>query len=328
MILSFTKKLMKKIILGLLLVVVNFVSAQERIVPLKYGDMESWTVRYIKESNLLGGKIKTLYILGPTDTIDCIKGNKPYTFAGNTIWGISNAYANVMGVAKGANTTQPERRGNGWCARLDTRMETVRVLGMLDIRVAIAGTLFLGAVIEPVRSANDPYGSIDMGIPFTQKPKAIMLDLKARVSEKRVVTKALGVGVSTIEGHDEPEVYIYLQKRWEDKDGNIYAKRIGTARQRFPKSIPEWQNDHRINIHYGDITKRSDFKKYQGLFPDGGEFKAKNSKGQMVYIREVDWGTSEDVPTHVILMISAGCYPAFHGALGNALWVDNVRFIY
>ncbi len=221
MILSFTKKLMKKIILGLLLVVVNFVSAQERIVPLKYGDMESWTVRYIKESNLLGGKIKTLYILGPTDTIDCIKGNKPYTFAGNTIWGISNAYANVMGVAKGANTTQPERRGNGWCARLDTRMETVRVLGMLDIRVAIAGTLFLGAVIEPVRSANDPYGSIDMGIPFTQKPKAIMLDLKARVSEKRVVTKALGVGVSTIEGHDEPEVYIYLQKRWEDKDGNI-----------------------------------------------------------------------------------------------------------
>ena len=51
---------MKKIGLGVLLVVVNFVSAQERIAPLKFGDMESWTVRYIKESSLLGGKTKTL----------------------------------------------------------------------------------------------------------------------------------------------------------------------------------------------------------------------------------------------------------------------------
>ena len=152
------------------------------------------------------------------------------------------------------------------------------------MKVAIAGTLFFGSVIEPVRSANDPYGSIDIGIPFTQKPKALLLDLKTRVSEKNVVTKALGMGVSTIQGHDEPEVYIYLQKRWEDKDGNIYAKRIGTARQRFPKTIPDWHNDYRLPIHYGDITKRCDFKKYQGLFPDGGQFKAKNSKGKMVYI--------------------------------------------
>lgn len=319
---------MKKIGLGVLLVIVNFVSAQERIAPLKFGDMESWTVRYIKESSLLGGKTKTLYVLGPNDTIGCDNGNVPYTFAGKTIWGISNAYANVMGVAKGATTTQPERRGNGWCARLDTRMETVCVLGMLDVKVAIAGTLFFGSVLEPVRSANDPYGSIDIGIPFNQKPKALLFDLKTRVSEKRVVTKALGMGVSTIEGHDEPEVYIYLQKRWEDKEGNIYAKRIGTARQRFPKTIPDWHNDYRLTIHYGDITKRADFKKYQGLFPDGGQFKAKNSKGKMVYIQEVGWGTADDAPTHAILMISAGCYPAFHGALGNAFWVDNVRFVY
>ena len=74
------------------------------------------------------------------------------------------------------------------------------------------------------------YGSINIGIPFTKRPKALMLDLKTRVSPEKKVTKALGFGTSIIDGHDEPEIYVYLQKRWEDAAGNIYAKRIATCR--------------------------------------------------------------------------------------------------
>ena len=33
----------------------------ERIEPVPFGDMEQWTVRYIKESKLLGGQTKVLY---------------------------------------------------------------------------------------------------------------------------------------------------------------------------------------------------------------------------------------------------------------------------
>ena len=297
--------------------------AQERIVPLRYGDMEQWTVRYIKESKLLGGKTKQLYVLAATDTL---RGNQPYDFS-KTIWGISNAYANVAGIAKAACTTQPDNRGKGTCARLDTRIETVKVLGMIDIQVCIAGTLFLGEVNEPVKSANDPYGSINMGIPFTDKPKALMLDIKAKVNPERKVIKALGLGMSEIEGHDEPEIYIFLQKRWEE-NGKIYAKRVGTARHRFAESIPEWRNDYRVDINYGDISKESYFKKYMGLFPDGGQFKARNSQGKITTINEVGWADANETPTHVIVMITAGCYPAFYGCPGNALWVDNIRWIY
>lgn len=320
---------MNKRYITLLLISLAFVAlrAEDRVEPIKWGDMEHWTVRYIKESSLLGGKTKTLYVLGPTDTIGGEK-NLPYRSLGRTPWGISNAYANVVGIAKGANTTQPEARGNGTCARLDTRIETVKVLGMVNIKVCIAGTLFLGETIEPVRSASDPYGKIDMGIPFTGRPKAIQLDLKAKVSDSRKVVKALGTSESIIDGHDEPEVYVYLQKRWEDEDGNIYAKRVGTARVRFDKSIPEWKNAYRIPIHYGDITKRPDFKKYQGLFPDGGQFKARNSKGKMVAITETGWADADETPTHVILMVTAGCYPAFYGQPGNAFWVDNICWVY
>lgn len=298
----------------------------QTIRPIKYGNFDTFTVRYIEESKLLGGKTKTLYVVGPNDTI---YGNKAYQYGVHTPWSCSNAYANILGIAKGACSAQPERRETGgYCMRLDTKMETVVVARLVDISVAVAGTLFLGETLEPVRNANDPYKKINMGIPFKSKPKAIMFDYKCRISPEQTLTKALGLSTSTIEGHDEAEVYIYLQKRWEDEDGNIYAKRIGTMRHRFVKDQLEWVNDFTLPIHYGDITQRSDFKKYQGLFPDGGQFNAKNKEGKMVPIQEVGWGDPDETPTHIILMITSGSYPAFYGHIGNAFWIDNVRFVY
>ena len=70
---------MKKIALLVFLCLAANIFA-ERIEPIPFGDMESWTVRYIKESKLLGGQIKTLYALAPTDTI---WENGPYTYGLN-----------------------------------------------------------------------------------------------------------------------------------------------------------------------------------------------------------------------------------------------------
>ncbi len=316
---------MKKIFLFLAsaICILHSAFSQERIEPIPYGDMEQWAVRYIKESAMLGGKTKTLYVVAPTDTI---KANKAYTFD-NTPWGISNAWAAPAGIDKAACTTQPERRGNGWCARCDTRIETVRALGIVDIRVAIAGTLFLGKVLEPVRDAGDPYGAIEMGIPFTNRPKALMLDYKTKVNPEHKLIKAKIFSVKEIEGHDEPEVYVYLQKRWEE-NGKIYAKRVGTMRHRFPTTVSEWQNNARFEIHYGDISKESWFKPYMDLNPNDGAFKAANSNGKMVKIEEIGWADADETPTHVVLMLTAGCYPAWYGCPGNAFWVDNVCWVY
>ena len=83
----------------------------ERIDTIPFGDMESWTVRYIKESKLLGGKTKTLYALAPTDTI---RENAPYIYGqGGNPWATSNAYANVIGIEKAAGTMIPEKREDG-----------------------------------------------------------------------------------------------------------------------------------------------------------------------------------------------------------------------
>ena len=167
---------MKKILI-LPLLALSLCLFAERIEPIPYGDMEQWTVRYIEESKLLGGKTKTLYCLAPTDTI---YKNAPFLFGQNgNPWATSNAYANIIGIEKAAGTMTPElREDGGTCCRLDVDMLGVRVMGMIDIQVLVSGTLFTGRNIEPITTAADPYQNIDFGVPFTGRPPALMFDYK------------------------------------------------------------------------------------------------------------------------------------------------------
>lgn len=323
-----SKYLFREVFILFSFVFVSSVSySQDRIMNIKYGDFENWTVREITESGIIGGKKKFTYVIGPQDSI---KGNIPYIYGKKTNWTSSNALAKVSGITKVSTTVVPEKRGNGICARLDTKMETVKVLGLINISVLISGSIFLGETIEPITSPSDPYGCLNMGVPFTGRPKALMFDYKCIISDSKTVRKCTTFTSSTFEGHDEGEAYIFLQKRWEDKDGNIYAKRIGTVRHRFNKTVHNWHNDFRLEILYGDITKHKDYKPYMGLIPKEGlgAFRAKNSKGEIVLIQEVGWGESDDAVTHMILMITSGCYGAFVGTIGNSLWVDNIRLAY
>lgn len=300
-------------------------SSYEELLPL--GDCENWLLRYIKESILLGGEIKEIYVMAPSDTI---YKNGAYDYK-NTIWGISNAYANVIGIEKAACTVGPVWRDNenGFAAKLDTKLVTVRVLGMVNIKVIIAGTLYLGQVIEPVRSANDPYSSVEFGRPFTKKPKALVFDVKANISPSTKVSKAMGLSVNEFKGHDEAQIFMYLQKRWEDEHGNIYAKRVGTIYERIAESIPEWEKNRRYEVFYGDMTNEKNFIPIEhGLMPTDIEYKAYNSRGKLVPIKEIGWADKHEKPTHMMLMFSSGCYEAFIGHPGNTLWVDNIRLEY
>lgn len=297
----------------------------ERVEPVPFGDMEQWTVRYIKESRLLGGKTKTLYCLAPTDTI---RENGAYTYSGTYAcpWSTSNAYADVIGIEKAACTASPEKREDGGtCCRLDCSMLEVRVMGMIDIEVLAAGTLFTGSTLEPITTAKDPYKNINFGVPFTGRPIALQFDYKCLISPENWVWYAKGMSKpKKQEGHDEAEAYLYLQHRWEDAEGNIHAVRVGTAYERFSKSQTVWQNGHRVPVHYGDITHESWYKDYMGF---NTMERALNSKGKMVPIQEDGWDAAAE-PTHIVIMLTAGKYEAFVGHAGNVLWVDNVGLVY
>lgn len=299
--------------------------AQEKVEYLPYGNMDSWAVRYIKESFLLGGKTRTLYVIAKTDTI---RQNKPYPYGENgSPWGTSNAYAKVMGVEKAAVSVTPEKRGNGYCCRLETTLQTVTAVG-IDLKALATGSLFTGRLIEPItlEGCKEPMKTMDIGIPFTKHPKALMLDYKAVIQQGKDLVKATGSAkVTTFKGQDEGEIVLFLQHRWEDANGNIFAYRVGTASERITQSIPTWQNDHKLPVRYGDITQSSDYKTWEKLSKD--RFMARNSKGKMVPVQEV--GYKADVePTHLILQISAGCQEPFVGCPGNVVWCDNIRLVY
>lgn len=298
--------------------------AQEREELLPFGDMNQWIKREIKESSIIGGAQKEIYAVGPTQTI---KGEIPYKPMGGSPWATSNVMAKVVGIVKTNSSVFPERRDGGYCARLDTHMEGVKVFGVVDITVLAAGSLFLGEVHEPIKSTKNPNGLLLMGVPFTKHPKALRFDYKVRIADREKRIRATGFGRETdVDGKDHAAVVCLLQKRWEDKEGNVYASRVGTFAIQYDKSC-NWQNAATYTILYGDITHnpayRADLMKLNAY-----EYNTVNSRGKSVPIKEVSWAAPDEAPTHIILQFASSHGGAYIGTPGNSLWVDNVKLVY
>ena len=303
----------------------NF-QAQERIEPVPFGDMEQWAVRYIKESRLIGGKTRILYAIAPTDTI---RKNEAFVYGRQGCpWTVSSAYARVAGIDKASGSVRPDKHGDGLCCRLDSKMDRVIALGIIKLKVLVSGTIFTGVTLEPVTNegTSNPYSVVDMGVPFTKHPVAMLLDYKAHVEESDEIISAKAVAHPTIKkGRDAADIYIVLQKRWEDTKGNIHALRVATGHERIFHSTG-WKEDHRIPIYWGDeLLRQPEYKDYMGI---GAHIAmTRNSKGKMVPIQEEGF-SNDDAPTHMIIACSSGCCEAFEGHAGNTLWVDNIRLVY
>ncbi len=295
--------------------------------PIKYGDFEQWVTRNIKESRILGGNTKQVYEIAPNATIN---GGEPYKKRGGSPWETSNVMANVMGIIKTSNAVFPDERAAGnRCCKLTTILEKCKALGVVNIEVLVTGTIFLGEMYEPIRSTSNPYSKMEMGVPFTRRPKSLKFDYRLVIPDKDERLYSSGFSSKkTYKGHDTAEVFILLQRRWEDADGNIYAKRVGTGRERYGKSTNGWVNGHEIPVMYGDITKNPGYKSFMGLIPKDKNYYARNSKGKMVEVTEVGWDDADATPTHMLVMASSGSGTAYIGTLGLTLWIDNVQLVY
>lgn len=298
--------------------------AQEKVVPIKYGDMDQWVTRKIHESGIIGGNTKLLYELGPTKEID---GNVAYVNQGGSPWGNSNVMAKVMGIVKTNTSVYPEKRGNGYCARLETHIESVKVLGLVNITVLASGSMFLGDMKEPITGTKDGEKALNSGLPFTSRPKAIRYDYKVQMSGQPNRIRQTGFSKkATIPGQDCAIMVCLLQKRTEDAEGNIIAKRVGTVAVKYNKT-QGWHNGATYEIMYGDITHDKRYVADLMQLGTGGYY-ARNSKGESKLIKEVGWAGENEHPTHLILQFTSSMGGAFIGSPGNKLWIDNVNLVY
>ena len=296
----------------------------ENVVPFAYGDMDNWIVREIHESGIIGGNTKWLYELGPSDTI---VGNTAFRNMGGSPWATSNVMAKVAGVVKTNTSVFPEKRGDGMCARMETRYESVKVFGLVDIEVIAAGSVFLGTVHEPINGTKNPQAMLQSGVPFSKKPKALRFDYKVKAAPEKNRVRSTGFSrKSTVAGQDSLAVILLLQKRWEDEEGNVYSKRVGTMVQRYTESTPDWVNDATYPILYGNITSKPEYKPYMRIQVE--ERYTLNSKGKSVPIQEVGWAEPGEAPTHMVLQFTSSHGGAYIGSPGNTFWIDNVELIY
>lgn len=310
------------IFLSLLLSVLYLNAQPERIEPIDFGDMDNWMVRKIKESTIIGGQTKYLYEIVEGDTL--VGAAYKNT---TSPWAVSSVLAKVSGITKTSVTVFPEKRDSGYCARLETRIENVKVLGIININVLASGTIFLGEMIEPITGTDNPQSKLVTGISFNGRPKAVQYDYKVTTGGDCIRSTGFS-RQKKVDRKDMAEVQILLQHRWEDMQGNVHAKRVATGWERFEKSIPVWQNEHRLALEYGDITSKSFYASYMDLKNGENAYYARNSKNKMVPILEEDWADADEKVTHLILQFSSSNGGAYTGSVDSRLWIDNVNLVY
>ena len=293
----------------------------------EYGNFDRWSVREITESGIIGGQTKYLYEFygNPADTLR--SGKTPFVAPDGYLWRTNNVLAVVAGIVKTNNTVFPEKRGDGYCARIETHIEEVKALGIVNMDVTCQGVMMVGVLHEPIRDTKSPMSKVDYGFRFHEKPKAVRLDYKADVGHEVVratgFTKKKNMGVP-----DWAEFTVVLQKRWEDEDGNVHALRVGTGIERVMQDVPEWKNGHEIEIHYGDITGKPFYEDYMGLKTDPDlVWYTRNSKGDIVVVQEEGWAGPDVEPDHMMIYFISSCGKAFYGGIGNTLWIDNVEVV-
>ncbi len=300
-------------------------SAQSQIVESlnRYGTLDSWSVRQIKESGLIGGQTKYLYeFYGNRDTTAT---KEPFTAPEGYLWRTNNVMAVVAGITKTNTTVFPEPRDGGYCARIETHIETVKAIGIINMDVVCQGAFILGTLNEPIKDTKNPMAKVLYGVPFEGRPTALVFDYKADVGHEAI----RGTGFSKLKNlgyPDYPEIAIILQKRWEDEEGNVHALRVGTGIERITENVPDWVDGHRIDVHYGDISSEPFFKDYMGLNNNPERaFHTLNGKGDNVIVSEEGWAAPEEQPNFMIIKFISSCGKAFYGGVGNTLWIDNIR---
>ena len=322
-------KITRLFLVAALSIVCADVNAQSDIVQKinEFGKFDQWCRREVKESSLIGGATEHLYeFYGNPDEIHKT-GKEPFSAPDGYLWRTNNVLAIVAGIVKTNNTVYPEKRGEGYCARLETHIEEVKVMGMINMDVTCQGAIMLGSLPEPITTTKDPMSKVLYGIPFTECPKAVRLDYKADVGHEVI----RGTGFSKLKSmgtEDFAEITVMLQKRWEDEDGNVHALRVGTAIERIKEDIPQWVDGHELVIGYGDITSEPYYEEYMGLKTDPETaYHAINSKGRNVMILEDGWAPEGTKPTHLLIHAISSCGQAFYGGVGNTLWLDNVEVV-
>ncbi len=300
-----------------------YTSGVAQVELFKYGNMDSWITRKVQESKIIGGGEKSLFEIASGSDINT--ANIPYVTSSSP-WATSNVYARVSGINKGSVTVFPEERDGGKCARLECVVENVRVFGVINISAMATGTIFLGEMVEPITDTKDPQAKLVSGIPFTRRPSSLIFDYKVNPATQRIYDSGIGRD-RVIEGDNATEVMVILQRRWEDSAGNIYAERVATGWERYDRVVSEWQNAHRVPIHYGDITKAEYYRDYMDLIVQDPIY-SRNSKGEVVKVREVAWAPADAEPTHIFVRLSASYGGAYIGADGAKFWIDNIGLEY
>ncbi len=321
---------MKRIVLQMFLFLCVIAAQAQREELIRFADFEQWLTRDVKESTIIGGNTRSIVEIAPNArwTKENGKQNVAYKNQGGSPWATSNVYARVSGITKANESVFKDKHGVGTCVKLETLIVKVKALGIINISVLASGSIFTGEMIEPITDTDNPMAKMDLGMPFTGRPKSIKFDYRVKLTDAPNRIRQATFSKSEVPGRDMPEMIVILQQRSEDANGNITAKRVGTIVRNFKTGTSGWVEGGTFDINYGNITKKPFYNEKMGLRYGENAYYARNSKGNLVPIEETSWAAANAAPTHAIIKFDSSTGGAYVGTVGTTLWLDNIKWVY
>lgn len=85
---------------------------------------------------------------------------------GGFFWGIFNVMVKVVGIVKINNFVYRDKWDNGYCVCLEMYIESVKVLGMVNIIVLVVGFIYLGDMLELIIGIKNVEKNMNWGVFF------------------------------------------------------------------------------------------------------------------------------------------------------------------
>lgn len=235
----------------------------------------------------------------------------PGTESGAPFWATGNPGAAIAGITM-TNLTEDPRPGSSgkYAAKLESKLAGIAGIGKLA-----AGNIFTGQYVA-TRGTN---GVVCFGRPFTERPTALRGWVKYNQGKITNVGPVQPEGFNFSKGDPDSGIIFLALGTWTPEEYGISSAEPGTM---FGTADVPYCVDTRDVSTFFTPNKPA-------VIAYGEMILDKNIDQWQEFTIKLDYNSTDQVPTHMILICTASRFGDYYiGSSNSIMWVDDLELVY